>query len=113
MVVDPRAEERELDAGVDVPRGELLDVPDELGLAERGRDVELAVEAHTDRHLLEELVHGRNADRREHLLAVGVGQREVALAHWSATCARYASASSSESASDGSDTRMRRSHPSP
>ena len=78
VVVDPRAEERELRARVDVPRGELLDVPHELGLAERRRHVELAVEAHPGRHLLEELVDRGDADRREHLLAVGVGQREVA-----------------------------------
>ena len=93
VVVDPRPEKRELGPGVDVPCRELLDVTHELGLPERGRDVELAVESDTDRHLLEELVHGRHADRREHLLAIGVGEREIALAHWSATCARYASAS--------------------
>ncbi len=113
VVVDPCAEERELGACVDVPCRELLDVAHELGLPERGRDVELAVEADAGRHLLEELVDRGDADRREHLLAVGVGEREVALAHWSATCARYASASSSDSASAGSDTRMRKSHPSP
>ncbi len=44
MVVDPRAEEGELDARVDVARGELREMRDELGLAERRRDVELAVE---------------------------------------------------------------------
>ena len=117
VVVDPRPEERELGARVDVPRRELLDVANELGLAERGRDVELAVEAHADRHLLEELVDGRDADRREHLLAVGVGEREVALAHWSATCARYASASRSESTSrrighaDAEEPALRRTGP--
>ena len=36
VVVDPRAEERELGARVHVPRGELLEVAHELGLAERG-----------------------------------------------------------------------------
>ncbi len=59
VVVDPRTEKRELGAGVDVSRSELLDVADELGLPERGRDVELAVEANADRHLLEELVDRR------------------------------------------------------
>ena len=73
---------------MDVPRRELLDVTNELGLAERGRNVELAVEANAGRHLLEELVDGRDADRREHLLAVGVGEAEIAGAHWLATCAR-------------------------
>ena len=78
VVVDARAEERELRARVDVPRGELLDVARELGLAERGREVERAVEAHGRRDLLEELLHRGHPDRREHLLAVGVGQRQVA-----------------------------------
>ena len=82
VVVDPRPEEGELGARVDVPRRELLDVTHELGLAERGRNVELAVETDARRHLLEELVDGRDADRREHLLAVGVGEAQVAGAHW-------------------------------
>jgi len=37
-------------------------------------DVELAAEANTRRDLLEQLVDRRDADRREHLRAVGVGQ---------------------------------------
>ena len=82
MVVDSRAEERELRARVHVARCKLLEVPRELGLTERGRDVELAVEADSGGNLLEELVHGGDADRREHLRAVGVGEAEVAGAHY-------------------------------
>ena len=89
VVVDPGAEERELLGGRDVAARELLDVADELRLAERGRQVELAVEPHALRDLLEELVHGGDADGGEHLLAVGVGERQIPheLAHCSATCA--------------------------
>ncbi len=82
VVVDSRAEERELRARVHVARCKLLEVPRELGLTERRRDVELAVEADSGRNLLEELVHGGDADRREHLRAVGVGEAEVAGAHY-------------------------------
>ncbi len=80
MVVDARADERELRARVDVLRRELLEVADELGLAERGRHVELPVEADARRNLLEQLVDRRDADRGEHLRAVRVGQAEVAHA---------------------------------
>ena len=111
VVVDPRAEERELGAGVNVPGCQLLDVAHELRLAERRGQIELAAEAHPGRNLLEELVERRDPDRGEHLLAVGVGQREVA--HCWATCARYAAASMSESSSAGSAMRMRMSQPSP
>ena len=53
-------------------------MPHELGLAERRRHVELAVEADARRDLLEQLVDRRDADRGEHLRAVGVGQAQVA-----------------------------------
>ena len=62
----------------DVPRGELLEVRDELGLGERRLEVERGPEAHALRDVPEELLDRGDADRREHLLAVGVGQREVA-----------------------------------
>src|SRR5918996_4666497 len=65
------------------------------------------------RDLLEELVDRRDAGRREHLRAVGLRQREVTAAHCSATCAVYAAASMSASASDGSERRIRMSQPSP
>ena len=84
----------------------------QLGLGQRRRHVELALEANAGRDVAEELVDRRDADRREHLLAVGVGEREEA--HWSArTSFRYAATSRSESRSDGSLIRMRTSQPSP
>ena len=46
VVVDPGAEERELDARVRVLRGQLLQVADELRLGERRRHIELALEPH-------------------------------------------------------------------
>ena len=78
VVVHPGAEERELAPRVDVLRRELLDVPGQLGLAERGRELELASEADALRDLLEELLDGRDPDRGEHLLAVAIGEAEVA-----------------------------------
>ena len=66
----------------------------ELHLGERRRHVELAVEAHSVRDLLEELVDRRDADRGEHLVAVAIGEREVPGRHCSATTAWYASTSS-------------------
>ena len=65
-------------------------------LAERRRQVERAPEPDARRHLLEELRDRGDPDRLEHLLAVGVRQREVA--HCSATCALYAATSMSASA---------------
>jgi hypothetical protein len=89
VVVDPHPEEAQLARGVRVPRGELLHPADERRLGERRRDVQLAVEPHARWDLLEELVEGGDADRLEHRLAVGVGQREIAGGtHCSATCAR-------------------------
>ena len=69
--------ERLLDAGVGVAGRELLEVPNERGLRERRRHVELAHEPDALRDLLIELVDGRDPDCRQHLLAVGVRQREV------------------------------------
>ena len=72
----------------DVPRGELLEVARRAPASESaGGDVELALEAHALGDLREQLVDRGDADRREHLLAVGVGQREVAGRHCSATTA--------------------------
>ena len=45
VVVDPRAEERQLDSGVGVAFGQLREVANELELWERGWHVELAAEA--------------------------------------------------------------------
>ena len=72
VVVDPRAEERELLRRVDVLRRELLEMPHELGLGERRLEVEPALEADGSRDVAEQLLDGRDADRLEHLLAIGV-----------------------------------------
>ena len=78
VVVDARAEKRELDTGVDVLRGQVAQVGDQLLLRERGRDVEGAVEAHACGDVAEELVDRRHADRLEHLPPVRLCEREVA-----------------------------------
>ena len=80
---------------------------------QRRRHVELAVEAHSLRDLLEQVVDRRDADRGEHLVAVALGEREVPVGHCSATTARYASTSSRSFTSVGSVRRMRTSQPSP
>jgi hypothetical protein len=72
VVVDPRAEERDLVSHV--ARGELLEVRDHLRLGERRLERELAPEAHALGHVAEELVDGRDADRVEHLALVALGQ---------------------------------------
>ena len=54
---------------------------DELGLRQRRLEVELALEAHACRDVAEELLDRRDADRLEHLLAVGVGEGELAQGH--------------------------------
>ena len=77
VVVDPGAEERELLRRVDVLRGELLQVADELRLGERRLEVELTLEANPGRDVAEELLDRRDADRRQHLLAIGVGGGEL------------------------------------
>ena len=92
---------------------ELLEVADDLLLGQGGLEVELAVEAHARGDVAEELVHRRDADRREHLVAVALGERQVPPAHCSARTCLYASRSRSDSTSDGSDSRMRTSQPSP
>ncbi len=58
----------------------------ELGLRERGLEIELAAQPHSLRNVAEQLLDAVDADRREHLLAVGVRQREVA--HWSSSSCR-------------------------
>ena len=78
----PGAEEGELLRRVDVLRRKLLEVAHELRLGERGLEVERALEADAGRDVAEQLLDGRDPDRREHLLAIGV--REGELAHCSA-----------------------------
>ena len=74
MVVDSGAEERQLFAAVDVAGGELLEVARELLLGERRPDVELAPEPDAFGDVAEELLDRGDSDRREHLLAVPLGQ---------------------------------------
>ena len=58
-------------------RRELLEVPHERGFGQRLGHVERAAEADALGDLLEQLVDGLDADRVEHRVAVGVGEREV------------------------------------
>jgi hypothetical protein len=111
VVVHARAEERELRAGVDVARRELLEMGDELRFRKRRLERERPAEAHAGRDLLEELVDRRDTDGGQHLVAVARREREVA--HCAARCCLYASTSSRSSTSRGSLMRMRTSQPSP
>ncbi len=111
VVVDPGSEERELLRRVDVARCQLLQVPDELGLRERGLEVERTTEPHAGGDVAEELVDRRDPDRLEHRLPVVVGQGK--LTHEFERTALYASSSSSVSTSEGSLRRIRSSQPSP
>ena len=109
MVVDAGAEEADL---VDeVLAGELLQVPLQLGFGQRGRDLEVTAVAHALGDVAEQLLDRGDADCREHLLAIGVGEREIT--HDSARTALYAATSSSCSRSSGFVSRMRISQPSP
>ena len=63
VVVDPRAEERQLAPRVGVPRGERGEVREDLLLGERRLEVELAPEANGLRDVAEELVDRGDADR--------------------------------------------------
>src|SRR5262249_21414453 len=76
-------------------------------------ELERSVEPHAGRNVAEEILDRVDADRREHRLPVGVGQREVGKGHCSATTCLYASTPRSESTSDVSLMRTRTSHPSP
>ena len=74
----PAAEEADLVD--DVLRRELLEVTLQLAFRERRRHVELAAKRNAGRDVAEELLDRGDADRREHRLAIGVGEREVAHA---------------------------------
>jgi hypothetical protein len=78
VVVDPSAEERKLPRRVDVASGQILEVACQLLLRKRRLERELAVEANACRNVAEEPVDRGDPDRLEHLLAVSLGQREVA-----------------------------------
>ena len=88
VVVDPCAEEGQLDACVDVLRRELLEGTHELGLAERRWDVKCALEPDGLGDLLEQIVDGRDADRDEHLVTILLREREIPGGHCSATTTR-------------------------
>src|SRR5205085_7323060 len=103
VVVDPRAEEGKLAPRVGVSPSERFQMRDQLGLREGGLERELALEANASGDLLEELVDRRDADRLEHLLAVGAGERE-APRHCSARTCLLASASRSDSTSARSES---------
>jgi hypothetical protein len=76
VVVDAGAEEG--DARDDVLRSELLEMTRELRLGERRRHLEVACEPDATGDVAEEFVNRRDPDRGQHLLAIGVGEREVA-----------------------------------
>ena len=111
VVVDAGADERELLAGVDVPRRELLQALDDLLLREWVAELERPVETNAGGDVPEELLDARDADRLQHRLAIGAGQ--CLVGHCSARCALYASASMRLSASDASESRIRISQPLP
>ena len=74
MVVHPRAEEADLDLGVDVLLGQRGEPLIDLVLAQPVLELELAVEADLVGDLGEQLVDRGGADRLQHLPAVGVGR---------------------------------------
>jgi hypothetical protein len=88
VVVDARAEERELASRVDVAGGELREVGDELRLGQRRVEIEFPFEAHAPRQVGEQVGHGFDADRIEHRRAIALGEREVRVGHCSARSAR-------------------------
>src|SRR5206468_4082400 len=110
VVVEAGAQER--DRRAVVLRRKLLEVRAQLLLAQGRRELELTVEPDARGQVGEELLDVGDADLLQHRLAIGVCQREVRHA-CSSRCRRYASTSSSASASEGSERRTRTSHPSP
>src|SRR5262249_28451978 len=120
-VVHARAEEPQLPADGRVLRRARLSVHGQPLAGHRPPPVPLPLQAGTRppgsapqqdalRQVDEQLFDRGDADRLEHRLPVGVGQREVAHP-CSARCCLYASTSISASASDGSLRRTRTSHP--
>ncbi len=135
MVVHPGSEEAQLGVRVGVSLRERGQVVEALGLREAVGKVERSLAPKLGRDVGEELVDRLDADRIEHRLAVGiccgrVAGHGVAPAGWwdrpqmlvggpgsrqaqSLSSLRYASASSSPSTSEGSDSLTLTSHPSP
>ena len=81
MVVDARAEERQLARRVDILGGELAEVRGELLLGERRLEVEIAAEANAGGQVTEELFDRGDADRPQHLLAVAIREGEKRVCH--------------------------------
>jgi hypothetical protein len=77
VVVHTRAQERDLRAGGRVAGRERLQPPNDLLLGERLAEIQLAVESDPGRDVAKELLDRRDPDRLEHLLAIGVRQRDV------------------------------------
>jgi hypothetical protein len=88
VVVHAGAEEGELGARVGVPPGESGDVREHLLLRQRRLELELAAETNSLRQVAEEVLHRADADRAEHLLPVGVREREERVRHWLASSSR-------------------------
>jgi hypothetical protein len=72
VVVDPRAEKRDLARRVDVAGGKSLELARQLLLGELRLEREVAVEADAGRDIAEELRDRIDADRAEHRVFVGV-----------------------------------------
>ena len=88
VVVHACAEKRQLAARVGVPLGERGDVLEDLLLRQRRLEVELPPEADSLRQVAEELLDRADADRPEHLLPVGVCEREKRMRHCWASSSR-------------------------
>jgi hypothetical protein len=73
MVVHAGPEEADLRVGVRIPLRELGEMIEALGLGEPVGQVQIAIEPHLRRDLLEQLVHRLRADDVEHRLAIGIG----------------------------------------
>jgi hypothetical protein len=63
-------------------------VREDLLLRQRRLEVELAPKTNALRQVAEEFLHRADADRAEHLLPVGVGERKERMRHWFASSSR-------------------------
>src|SRR5437016_10097869 len=113
MAIDAAAEKERHRAGAEVFRRHRAEAPLDLELPHRQRQVEKALMARRNRHIGEQRIDRRGADRRQHCRAVGIGQRQIAHHSCSATKASYATLSISASSSLGSARRSFKNHPSP
>ena len=78
MVVHAGAEERDLDLGGGVARGERAQLVVHLLLGQTRVERQLAREPQALRYVGEQLLDAAHADRREHLAAIFAGGRDVA-----------------------------------